>query len=569
MEQEDRVSTVIVGSGFGGAPLACRLAQANEDVCVLERGQAWPPGSFPRSPRQMGRNFWDPSDGLYGLFNPWSFRHVESVVSSGLGGGSLIYANVLLRKDEESFVEPDGHRWPLGPADLERDYTRAERELGANPYPLEREPYASTQKTLALKRAAERLRDAGGVELAWGLPNLAVTFTPPAAGPAVRVTIPEARANYHGLPRSTCRLVGECDIGCNLGAKNSLDYTYLTAAKHAGARIETLCEVRLLSEHPDGGWQVEYDRHLPDPDRPAAARRTRRHLRADRVVLAAGTLGTTYLLLRNRAALPRLSSTLGSRFSGNGDFLAFALRCFETTSSGRRQRALDPSHGPVITSYVHLSDERVGEAPPARGIYIEDAGWPEIVNWLAHGLDTPAVLWRAGRWARNALRQRLDRDVDSDVGAELTALFGPGTLTDATMGMLGMGRDVGDGRLRLRGQDRLDVDWSTKTSAAYLERMRAAMRGLVEQLGGDYLEPPTSRSLGRLITVHPLGGCPMGRDAGEGVVNSFGRVFGYDGLFVSDGSVMPGPVGANPSLTIAAFAERLACNLLEGRDGHA
>src|SRR4051794_16490931 len=114
----DWVDAVVVGSGFGGSVVACRLAEAGRSVCVFERGKRYPPGSFPRRPDEMARNFWDPDEGLHGLFDIWSFRHIESVVSSGLGGGSLIYANVMLRKDEHWFVRDTGsaggfESWPV------------------------------------------------------------------------------------------------------------------------------------------------------------------------------------------------------------------------------------------------------------------------------------------------------------------------------------------------------------------------------------------------------------------------------------------------------------------------
>jgi cholesterol oxidase len=569
MSAAETADTVVVGSGFGGAPVACRLAEAGVDVCVLERGRAWPPGSFPRSPAAVGRNFWDPSEGLYGLFNPWSFRHLEALVSAGLGGGSLIYANVLLRKDERWFEEqdPPGYRWPLDYGDLERFYGQAEAAIGGEPYPFARQPYASTPKTVALKEAADHLRAAGHADMSWRLPRLAVSFTPESQDPALGVPIEESRPNYHRLPRYTCRLVGECDLGCNFGAKNSLDYTYLTAAQHAGARINTLSEVRSIAPHPNGGYLVDYVRHEPNGTRPVPTRRERRIIHARRLVLSAGTFGTTYLLLRNRAALPRLSRALGSRFCGNGDFLAFARQCRPTTADGQHPRSLAPSRGPVITSFVRLADALDGPesgAPrDARGVYIEDAGWPEFANWLVEGLDTPKMLWRAGQFARSMIREHVQRDPDSDIAGEMTRLIGSATLSDGSLGMLGMGRDIPDGRMRLRGQGRLDVDWSEATSHRYYARVSATMRLIAEQLGGTYFEAPGYTWARRLITVHPLGGCPMGRDPDEGVVDGYGRVFGYPDLFVSDGSVMPGPVGANPALTIAAFAERCVDRILQ------
>ena len=107
---------VIVGSGFGGSVMAYRLAAAGLRVCVMERGRAYPPGSFARSPWRMRTNFWDPSEGLHGLFNIWSFKGLSAVVSSGLGGGSLIYANVLLRKEKDTFRDEG---WPVSYEDLE------------------------------------------------------------------------------------------------------------------------------------------------------------------------------------------------------------------------------------------------------------------------------------------------------------------------------------------------------------------------------------------------------------------------------------------------------------------
>ena len=115
---------VIVGSGFGGSVVAARLAEAGMRVLVLERGKAYPPGSFPRSPREMEGNFWDPSEGLHGLFDVWSFRGLDAIVASGLGGGSLIYANVLLRKDERWF-----NGWPLSRRDLDPHYAAVEQVL--------------------------------------------------------------------------------------------------------------------------------------------------------------------------------------------------------------------------------------------------------------------------------------------------------------------------------------------------------------------------------------------------------------------------------------------------------
>jgi len=185
---------VIIGSGFGGSVMAYRPARAGLKVCVLERGKAYAPGEFPRSPRAVADNVWDRSRGLKGLFDFWSFDSMEAVVASGLGGGSLIYANVMLRMPDEWFVidEPNGSTrpWPVGPRQLDRHYAAVEAMLGATPYPYA----ASTPKTKAFLRAT----DAVGLERVKPL-NLAVAFT---ADGNTRPGLPLHRKNLHHAPRS-------------------------------------------------------------------------------------------------------------------------------------------------------------------------------------------------------------------------------------------------------------------------------------------------------------------------------------------------------------------------------
>jgi len=550
---------IVIGTGFGGAVMAAELAEAGMSVCVLERGKPYPPGSFPRSPRSVGRNFWDPDTGMYGMFDVWSFRHSEALVCSGLGGGSLIYANVLLRKPEAWFREPlpngGSREWPVTRADLEPHYDAVERVLGATPYPFDQHPYSTTPKTRHLQAAASEL----GLE--WALPKLAITFAAqPSEAPRVGVPIREQEANLHDQGRSTCRLCGECDLGCNYGSKNTLDYNYLSAAKRAGAEIRTLCEVKRI--RPGGGisYAVEYlahGEHAPNGEGDPAIRQT---ITATRVILSAGTLGSTYLLLKSRENLPNLSSQLGTRYSTNGDLLTFALRCCDQASGLTKE--VDPSFGPVITSAI------VSDLGNDGRFVLEDAGFPDMVSWLVETTQAPGVIRRAIGYVVRRIIAHLTNDPCSEVDSQFAQLIGSADLSASSLPLLGMGCDRADGTMTLRRRRRdgkrfLAIDWRRKGSRAYFDGLDTLSRRVAEAMGGRFVQNPGTALLKRVITVHPLGGCPMGRSAREGVVDEHGRVFGYPGLLVADGSVMPGPVGVNPSLTIAALSRRFAHRLIE------
>jgi cholesterol oxidase len=532
---------VVVGSGFGGSVMTHRLAAAQQPVCLLERGRAYPPGSFPRSPRAVADNVWARDRGRHGLYDFWSFDGFEALVSSGLGGGSLIYANVLLEMPPAWFVTrgPDGtpERWPVDYDDLRTYYATVKRELGASEYPYG----PTTTKTQAFERAAR----AAGLE-----PEpveLAVSFA--AANERPRPGAPLGRSTLHDVERSTCRRCGECDLGCNYGSKNTTDLTYLAWAKEQGADIRTGAEALWIRPRTGGGFEVEYLEHpehldgVPslEDDLPRAT------VTCDRLVLSAGSLATTHLLLRNRHWLPGLSARLGTRFSGNGDFLAFA--------SGVRE-LVDSSAGPVITRTARVADEVEGGDGP--GFYLQDGGYPEFFNWVVQGQPTFPRVARIARFAARQVVGHLRHDPHSEVSAEVGSLLGRQE-TAYALPLLGMGRDVPDGVMSLR-DGYLAIDWTTRTSRRYFERVHDAMADMSHALGGRLTDHLLTR-MGRVITVHPVGGCPMGTTRDDGVVDSYGRAFGYPDLVIADGSVLPGPAGANPSLTIAALSARFADEL--------
>ena len=551
----DRFDAIVVGSGFGASVAACRLAQAGREVLVLERGRSFPPGSFPRSPRLLAQNLWDPGNGLYGMFDVWSFRGIEALVSSGLGGGSLIYANVLIRKDPAWFVDdipgqPE-RPWPVTYRDLEPHYEAAEAMLGAQRYPFDVPPYSSTAKTEAMRYAASQL------DLDWQLPNLAITFANPGRPPVPSEPITEDRPNLHGLPRHTCRLCGECDIGCNDGAKNTLDYNYLSRAVDTGAVIRTLSQVRDI-QPAEGGFLLTYIRR--DPEAAPRGAGERHTVFADRLIVGAGTFGSTHLLLRNHSAFPHLSPALGTRFSGNGDLLTFLLHSQRQVEGTAVPRPLNPEFGPVITSAIRMPDTLDGKGDVGRGFYVEDGGNPQFLDWVTQSAGAPLVLARLAEFLARRVWAHATGNPRSNISTNISRLIGGGVTSATMLPVLCMGRDIPDGNMTLRGGD-LELDWTTSSSASFFDRVERTLDNIADSLGATLANTPLWL-FKRVITVHPLGGVPMGADHENGVVDEWGEVFGYPGLHVVDGSVMPGPVGPNPSLTIAAFAERAAAHIV-------
>ncbi len=541
----EKPTVVIIGSGFGGSVFACRLAESGRySVHVLERGRRYNRNEFPRRTDQLEQAFWEPRRGLFGMFEYQSFpkTDIDVLTASGLGGGSLIYANVLYEMPPEFFEGwPGGIRRPT----LDPYYDRVHRMMESRAYPVDEPgwPYAATPKTRALQLAGQRLAaDSLGhpaAELEW--PRLAIQFGPHPGDELV---------NAQGVKQTACVMCGECDIGCNYHAKNTLDLNYLARATNYGASIHTHAEVRAIRPAADGGYRVVYC----DP----RDRSRSEEIEARYVVVSAGSLGSTKLLLRMRHAgeLPRLSGSLGTQWCGNGDLLGFSFRSEEP---------IYPSTGPVITGAIRFYHARYPDGFP-HGLFVEDAGIPNLMAWYLAGMaPSPGAVVQslkgAAEYAKGFVAKR-----EVNLGDELgPLLFHESRLVSRTMIFLGMGRDRSTGVFRLEpngsgplGWDQdgeIQLDWDVAPSRLHFDRTRDAMQRMTDALGGEFAENPLS-FLTKYVAVHPLGGCPMGDSERNGVVDArTGEVFGHPGLYVADGSVLPTAVGPNPSLTIAALAE--------------
>jgi cholesterol oxidase len=512
---ERAYDAIVVGSGFGGGVTACRLAEAGWRVCVLERGRRFGRGDFPDHPAQAPFAFFHPTLNPGGMFDLRLMKDLAVLTAAGVGGGSLVYANVQLRAPEDVFAEG----WPaaIDRPTLDPYYDRTEDALQPRPTPHD----PPLPKLAAFAAAGAR---AG--KQAQRLP-LAVHFGEDRVHP------------FSGVPQQGCTNLGRCDVGCPRQAKNTVDITYLARAEMLGAQVFPLHDVHRIEPPPHAGgrWRVSFKdlQYCTDGV-----------VEAPVVVLAAGTLGSTRLLLKNRRRLPRLSPALGSRFSGNGDALGAAF----DPQAPDVQRART-EYGPSMTSALDYTDEHRflladGGLPAAFGGLLEIVrGVNAVTGWARGLLHLKNLAAQLGLTDQPLTHRtmRPHRRVQEPIGDSLVFLM--------------IGRDAADGQMRLTPLfRRFDIRWSKRRSAGLFDAMERVAHELARAADATPFFALDGGPLGKFVTVHPLGGCPMADDPADGVVDDAGRVHGYAGLHVLDGSIVPTALGVNPSKTIAALAER-------------
>ena len=537
---QDHYSAVVVGSGYGGAIAADRIARAGRDVCILERGKELHPGEYPNSAlaavREIQVHTPQADHGsAVGMFDFHVGPDVTVLSGCGLGGTSLINASVALEPSDASFSDD---RWPAplrNHPEVLRPFMQAAKEmLGSTPYP---QSWPDLPKLQALERAAAGL----GRQVV--RPDLNVTFS---GGP-----------NAVGVRQNACVLCGDCCSGCNYGAKNSILMNYLPDAYAHGAHIFT--EVAVQSVHRcQDKWRVAFDVLDSGSERVPGA--PSRFVTADVVVLAAGTLGSAQILLRSRDLGLPVSDRLGHGFSGNGDVLAFA---YDTDSPvrgvglGERISRQDTAVGPAITGLIDL---RGPDTDQKNALSIEDGAIPGALA---------SVIPLALSAASAGIPEEGTRRLRELAGIPFGSYRGP---VGRTLTYLVMSTDDGGGRIVLEN-DRIQVAWPEVGEQPAFVRDNQILAKATQALHGtETPDPLWAWTNGQsLITVHPLGGCVMADDAEKGVVNHKGQVFDpvrgavHDGLYICDGSVVPCALDANPSLTISAIAERTAAILIEDR----
>ena len=526
-----RYDVVVVGSGYGGGVTASRLSRVGKRVAVLERGREIQTGQFPQKFSELknefqvtGANFRTGSE--QAIYDVRLGRDMHVLVGCGLGGGSLVNAGVSLVPDRRVFTDD---AWPGQVAQdgfIEEGYRRAEQWLRPASDPRARE----MTKYKVLDRAAG---EAGGAIVA---PRIAVSF--------------EDIVNPAGVAQSACTRCGDCCAGCNVGAKNTVALTYLPDAVRHGAELFTGLKVDTIRKGADGLWKVSA--RAVGADRGTVSDVT---IEAPVVVLAAGTLGSTEILLRSREAGLAVSDRLGQRFSANGDIIAFGYGAKPTVNAvgiGYPPKVADLEVGAAVSGQLEYYDAET----LTNEVRVQEGALPS-----AFASVLPVLFVPNGRLL-GAL-QSLVNGVYKGPFAHLQTFFA-------------VSHDSASGRFSLE-DNQLALSWANAKDESVYAHLDKILSKLVAASGGSYVKNPLAGTVmgHQPATAHPLGGCGMGRERTDGVVDHKCRVFNgaanagdtdvHEGLYVIDGAVIPRSLGVNPLLTITAVAERAMLHFAQDR----
>ena len=513
---------IIVGSGFGGSVSALRLAEKGYRVAVMERGRRFADEDFAATTWDLRNWLWAPLLGLRGIFRLTPFRDIFIASGSGVGGGSLVYANTLYRAAPQFFRNPQWAELDDWSTVLAPHYDVAERMLGVQQVPFESDG----------QRLLQQLGESFGVSDTFTRTPCGVFFGEPGK------EVADPYFGGEGPARTGCTRCGACMVGCRVGAKNTLVKNYLWFAERAGATViaeRQVVDLRPLGA-PDGA-----DGYVVETEHPGAwFRKRRRRFTARGVVIAAGALGTNQLLAdcKHSGSLPRISDRLGSLVRTNSESVLAVTLPADTQLEPARDVAISASIYPEPDTHIEfVTYGPRGDAMNSLFTVLVGQGTRltrplMLLGAVArHPLRFLKTLWPVG-WSRRSVIFLVMQSLDNAI---------PFTARKRLFG-----RGVG---LSTR-QD------PEKPNPTFIPAGDRAARWLAGQTNGVAQSMVLEALANIPTTAHLLGGAVIGADRERGVVDRHHRVFGYRNLLVCDGAAMPANPGVNPSLTITALAER-------------
>ncbi len=517
---------VIIGSGFGGSVSALRLTEKGHRVLILEMGKRRNDKDFAKTNLDKKNYMWMPQIGWKGV-TKFTYNNKASIIHGiGVGGGSQVYANVHLIPEDEVFSSP---AWSKTRSDwkdtLAPYYSLAQRMLGTT-----HNEYTNIADD-TLREVAEEM----GYGDSFKTVDTGVFF--PQSEGKFGQSFKDPYFNGDGPERSTCKLCGSCIIGCRYNAKNTLMKNYLYFAERNGAEIRpesTVTKIEPLGSKDGSDGYLITVKESNDSGKREYTIRTRG------VVVSAGVMGTIPLLLRMRdklKTLPNISKNLGQEVRTNSETL--------TTANNMNAKV---SEGVSISSFISVDDTtnveitRFREGSDGTWLYlpyvpmVTGQGMVRIgkmlKNTLLHPVKTFKVLRPKGK-AVNSILLLVMQKSEAFVHFEWRRKWYRGFKKDITF-------------VQNEGDTPLKVSFPAAEKATKLYS---------EKLGGEPGSALAEIVTGAPMTAHIMSGVAIGTGPENGVVDESGQVFGYKNLRVIDGSIIPGNLGVNPSLTITALSE--------------
>lgn len=512
---------LIVGSGFGGSVSAYRLTQKGYRVAVVEQGRRYRTEDFPKNNWSFKKSLWVPYLGMFGILGIKIFKDLIVFHGTGVGGGSLVYANTHLEPLDAFYNDSKWSHLADWRTELRPHYAEARRMLGSVPAPRQFEAEEALKGVLGEMGQAHTYKPAT-VGIFFGKPG---------------VRVPDPYFGGEGPERVGCTYCGSCMVGCQFGAKNTLDKGYLYLAEKRGAVV--LPESRVVGIEPLGPAADGADGYAVRTEcTTSLLGGPRRLLKAKNVILSGGVLGTVELLYRckDEGLLPRLSGQLGSFVRTNSESIQGVL------APGRDMgKGIAIAGGGMTPDGTHVEIYRYGDRADAMSA---------LSTVHTRGGPLPRQLYFLAALIRHPIRA-------------LRKLLWPFGWSRSLAGVLAMQAQDNSMYLRYRRKwfwpwkKSLASDWGDRERPpTYLPQAHEVTERLAKRLGAEPISIAPEVLLNATSTAHILGGCPMGRSAEEGVIDHEHRVFNYRGLYVIDGSAISANLGVNPSLTITALAER-------------
>ncbi len=515
MKQQFDYDYVIIGSGFGGSVSALRLSEKGYKVLVIEKGKWYKKEEFPKTNWQLKKWLWLPTFKMFGILKMTIFRHTTIISGVGVGGGSLVYANTLPIPKSEFFNSGNWKGLADWESELQVHYAVAEKMLGATKNPK------FYDSDIALQKVAKQMGRSDKFEA----PKVSVYFG------KSDVEVKDPFFNGEGPDRVGCNFCGQCMTGCPNNAKNSLDKNYLYLAQKKGVKVIAEKLVTSVKENDEGdsdsGYTIEFK------DSTSYFNKDLGSVKTKGVIFSGGVLGTVRLLLDMKAKkfLPKLSNEVGNHIRTNNENLSLI-----TT----RDKNLDLSKGIAIGSIFSPDDD--GHVEAVR----YGAGsnfWKILIIPMVFGKNVFVRIFQ--------LLKELILHPTVWIGNYFRKDYAKRTVILLFMQHL-------DSTIKLkRGWFNLSSKLSSgQKPTPFIPMAKTLADKVAKEINGNAFMMSTDILLGSPSTAHILGGAVIGKDKDHGVIDKHQKVFGYQNMYVCDGSAMSANPGVNPSLTITAMTER-------------